>query len=370
MLTSDQFDKFLQPVTGIYATYTQEVIDDIARRLVSLGEPTATAVWQVNRLNASGLLFEDIIARIAKLTGETEEALSKSFLDAGATAMKFDDSIYAAAGLDPLPLNVSPAMAQVLTAGIRKTGGELANLTLTTAISSQSAFLQAADVAYLQTITGTMSYDQAIRAAVKKVASDGLHVIYPSGHRDSLDVAVRRAVLTGIGQTTGQLQTTRAAEMGADLVQTSEHIGARPSHAEWQGKIFSLSGTSNKYSPFVETTGYGTGAGLGGWNCRHSFYPFFEGISENAYNAATRGKPSAQSPPVTYNGKKQTPYEATQTQRHIERRIRYFKRQASALDAAGLDSTIETAKVRGWQATMRDFVNQTGLNRQSIREQI
>ena len=29
-----------------------------------------------------------------------------------------------------------------------------------------------------------------------------------------------------------------------------------------------------KYPDFVESTGYGTGGGLGGWNCRHNFIPF------------------------------------------------------------------------------------------------
>ena len=92
-----------------------------------------------------------------------------------------------------------------------------------------------------------------------------------------MDVAVRRAVLTGVNQTTARMQIARADEMECDLVETTAHMGARPEHMDWQGRIFSRSGKSRKYPDFVKSTGYGTGPGLCGWNCRHSFFPYFEG---------------------------------------------------------------------------------------------
>ena len=179
-------------------------------------------------------------------------------------------------------------------------------------------------------------------------------------------MAVRRTVLTGVSQTTGNLQTARADEMGVDLVQTSAHVGARPDHQVWQGKVFSRSGASKTYPAFVLSTGYGTGAGLCGWNCRHSFYPFFEGISENAYKQAELDSYAGKT--VTYNGKQIPMYDATQIQRGIERKIRLWKRKEGALDAGGFDNDAETAKVKEWQAKMRDFIKQTGLQRQSVRE--
>jgi hypothetical protein len=283
--------------------------------------------------------------------------------------MRFDDSIYQAAGLNPLPLNLSPAMAQVLAAGLRKTNGLIRNLTMTTAINAQHSFIQAADLAYMQVASGAMSYDQAIRAAVQDVAEKGLSIInYASGRKEQLDVAMRRMVLTGVSQTTGNLQMARADDMGVDLVQTSAHIGARPAHQAWQGKIFSRSGTSKQYPDFVLSTGYGTGAGLMGWNCRHSFYPFFEGISENAYSQAELDSYADKT--VTYNGKEIPIYDATQMQRGIERKIRLWKRKEGALDAGGFDNEAETAKMKEWQSRMRDFIKQTGLQRQNVREQV
>jgi hypothetical protein len=370
MLTSDQFDSFVNPVVDLYERYTESVINDIARRLAkNLGNVTDTAAWQMQRLTESGLVYEDALRQLAAITGESEATLRKSFTDAGVTALRYDDAIYRKARLQPLPLNLSPAMAEVLAATLRKTKGVIQNLTMTTAMSAQQAFINAADLAFMQVSTGAMSYDQAIRAAVKGVANDGLTVIdYATGHRDQLDVAMRRTVLTGVSQTANNLQWQRADEMGSDLVEVSAHAGARPSHAEWQGKIYSRSGQSTKYKPFVESTGYGTGAGLGGWNCRHSFYPFFEGLSEPAYSKADVAAMNDKTVPL--HGEKVPMYDATQMQRAIERKIRYFKRQVGALDAAGLDYSVEASKVRQYQAEMRDFVARTRLVRQRVREQI
>lgn len=370
MLTAAQFDQLSVPITEFYEEFAQSIINDIARRLVKMGEPTATAAWQLQKLIESGQIYENVISQLSKITGQSEQILKQTFEKAGVTATKFDDQIYRAAGLNPLPLNLSPQALAVLQAGLNKTNGLINNLVQTTAISSQQSFIKAADLAYQQVISGTMGYDQAIRAAIKNIGASGLEVIYPTGHIDKLDVAMRRAVLTGIGQTTGNLQLARMDDMGTDLVEVSQHLGARPSHQIWQGKIYSRSGNS-KYPDFVSSTGYGTGAGLAGWNCRHSFYPFFEGVSKPALLKEQQEEFDRQNDKVyEFNGKKLTQYEAEQTQRGIERKIRLWKRQAEALKAANLEATKEVAKVKEWQAKMRIFIDKTKLQRQYIREKV
>jgi len=369
MLTPDFLDALPGPILELYREFEDSVIEDIARRIARLGKITGSSAWQAQRLSESGALYDDILARLAGLTGKSELELRRTFQRAGVKAMRFDDDIYRAAGLNPLPLNLSPAMVEVLAAGLRKTGGIMRNLTQTTPISGQRAFEQAADLAYMQISSGAFDYNTAIKAAVRRTAENGLTVInYASGRRDQHDVAMRRTVLTGVNQTVGELQERRAGEMGQDLVQTSAHIGARPEHEIWQGRIFSRSGTHPKYPDFVAETGYGTATGLNGINCRHSWFPFFEGISQNAYDQATLD--SYASKTVTFRDRKLSYYEATQEQRSIERRIRHWKRQAGALEAAGQDASFELAKVKSWQARMRNFVNETGLDRQRVREQI
>jgi hypothetical protein len=373
MLTLDQYDALVEPTLALYSEYETSIIEDIARRLKNLD--FASAAWQTQRITESGAFYRDVLKKLSKLTGQSEAQIAETLRRAGVKAVRFDDQIYKEAGLSPLPLNMSPAMVQVYKATLEKANGQINNLTSTTALTSQQQFIQAADLAHQQVITGAMSYDQAIRAAIRKVAADGVNVIdYATGHVDKLDVATRRTVLAGVAQTANQLQVTRADEVGNNLVAVSAHTGARNkgtgpmNHASWQGKVYSLRGGTRQYPNFAETTGYGTGEGLGGWNCRHSFYPFFEGISENAVTRAEVRSMNREK--VTYQKKQIGVYEATQIQREIERRIRYWKRQEAAMVAAKLDASQERAKVSQWQKTMRDFIAQTDLDRQYVREQV
>ncbi|MDE6833925.1 MAG: phage minor capsid protein [Ruminococcus sp.] len=134
----------------------------------------------------------------------------------------------------------------------------------------------------MQITSGAFSYQEAIRQAVQKTAQDGVRVLYSSGHTDRIDVAVRRAVLTGVGQTCREIGLMNAQECGCDLMEITAHSGARPAHAQWQGKIVSLSGRKGYLSK--SDIGYGTGDGFGGWNCRHDWFPFFEGYSKRNYS--------------------------------------------------------------------------------------
>jgi hypothetical protein len=203
-----------------------------------------SAAWQVQRLSESGMLYDDILKKLEILTGKSEAELRRIFKQAGVKAMTFDDNLYRLAGFSPTPLNLSPAMSDVLTQGLIKTMGVLRNLTATTATMGQQAFLDAVDIAYFEVSTGSMSYTQAISEAVTTIADSGLSVIGYKGRKDQLDVAVRRAVLTGVNSTCAELQLTRAREMGVNLFQTSAHIGARnkgtgpENHEQWQGKVF------------------------------------------------------------------------------------------------------------------------------------
>lgn len=375
MLTADQLDVLPNPILELFERYHTSILEDIARRLANLDY--TSAAWQVQRLNEAGLLYAQILSRLSDLTGQSEDTLKTIFENAGVKAFAFDDRIYRAAGLNPLPLNLSPNVMEALTIGLQKTGGLLRNLTLTTAMSGYDVFIDASDLAYMQVSTGALDYNTAIREAVKSVAEKGLQVIYyDSGHRDQVDVAVRRAVLTGVSQTVGEMQLKRAEDMGSDLVQTSAHIGARnkgsvpENHELWQGRIFTL-GTDPEnanYPDFYAVTGYGTITGLMGINCRHSFFPFFKGISEAFYDEA--GLTDLADRTVTYSGETISFYDATQIQRKLERAIRKAKRVAAPVAAAGLDNSQEIEAIYLAQAKMRDFIRQTGLTRQYQREQV
>lgn len=381
MLSPDYLDHIADDLLVMYAELDELIVRDIARRLVSTGVVTASAERQAIVLRDSGLLYEDVVAEVAKAADASDAQVRALFEDAGMEATKWDREVYLAAGLSPPPIRQSEIAWRTLMAGAKKTSGNLRNLTMTTASQAQQAYIEAATIAEMQVESGAFSYGVAIRDAVKKAAEDGAWVSYPSGHRDRLDVAVRRAVLTGVGQTCAEVGLAYADEMGCDLVETTAHPGARPSHVEWQGRVFSRSGRHPRYPQFEAATGYGTGGGLCGYNCRHSFFPFFEGLSEKAYPRALINQ--YEDMEVTYNGETLKYYDATQRQRAMERRIRERKRIFAGYEEAAkaapnekiradleTDMAMEAMKLKRQEAALRDFLRQTGLRKDGIREQV
>ncbi len=281
MLKPSEYDVLCDDLVKLYDKLDRSIIDDMARRIVKMGGVTEATKWQAKQLQEAGLLYDDIISEISKRTDACERQVRTIFEDAGVQCVKNDNIRYNSAGLRNI-IKLSDSALQVLTAGFQKCDGSLKNLTLTTANTAQQTYINACNLAYMQISSGAMDYGTAIKKAVQNSASQGSWVLYPSGHRDRLDVAVRRSVLTGVGQTVRKISEINAESMGCDLMEITAHAGARPSHAVWQGQIVSLSGKKGYLSK--SDIGYGTGDGFGGWNCRHDWYPFFEKISEQTYS--------------------------------------------------------------------------------------
>lgn len=367
MLTPEYLDSLPEPVLKLFRQVEGDILEDMARRISKMGAVTATADWQRWRLEQLGETREFIYYHLQRLTGKTQGELNALFQEAGGTALYYDDQIYRAFGLTPGKANENPELLQLLNAGARQTQQSFQNLTRTTANTATQQFERALDRAWLQVSSGAFSYQAAIRTAIKSLASTGMQAIqYPTGHVDTLEVAVRRAVLTGVGKTTGEICLAHAEEMGCDLMEITAHPGARPSHMVWQGKIVSLSGRKGYLSK--SDIGYGTGAGFKGWNCRHDWFPYFEGLSESAYPREKLREYENQT--VTYNGKTLSYYDATQQQRYLERQIRRWKREYKMMDAAGQDTTQASMKLAKWRAAEKDFCKQTGLDRDGFRSQV
>lgn len=238
----------------------------------------------------------------------------------------------------------------------RATAQTMKNITRTTARTATLQFENALDTAWLQVSSGAFDADSVIRQAVKRLSEQGTEAVrYPkSRHVDTVETAVRRAIVTGVNQTAAHLQEELADELGCDLVEVSAHAGARPEHAAWQGKIYSRSGQSKKYPDFRSSTGYGTGAGLCGWNCRHTFGPYIEG-SPRVWTDEKLAELNA--PKYEYNGEKLTEYEARQKEKYFDRQIHRWRREEAAMGAAGLDSSEARAKIREWKGRKEDFLS-------------
>lgn len=283
---------------------------------------TAYDKWNIETLQQAGYLLEDIQKEISKATKLQVKEITEAMEDAGVESLSYDDKIYESVGMSPDPLYQSPEMLRLMQRNYEATLGEFRNFTRTTAEASQQLFINELDKFYMLVSTGAMGYTQALKEMIDTIVSEGARVYYDTGHSDTIETATLRAVRTGISQMSAQIQLKRMDEMDVDLVITSSHLGARPSHQVWQGQIFSRTG--NKYPNFVESTGYGTVSGLCGANCRHSFSPFFEGMDNpfEQYDSEENRKL----------------YEKEQRQRTLERRIRKTKREVmgwkEAVDSA------------------------------------
>ena len=372
MLSPEFLAALPESVVALFLQVEEDLLEDIARRIAKMDGITDTAKWQAWRYEQVKLFSSNALQTLATATGKSKAELVQIFREAALETLAADNEIYTGAGLT-VPETLSPTLQNILQSGYLQTGQMMENFTATTANTVTRQFENALDRAWLQINTGGFTYQQAIRKAIQTLAQDGLSaIVYPSGHRDTIETAVRRAVLTGVNQTAAKLQIARMEEMGCEFVEVTAHPGARPSHAVWQGKVFHRGdGTSVNgvyYPPFVQSTGYGTGAGLGGWNCRHNFFPFFPSLSKRAYTNEMLAQLDAKE--ISYQGKDYTRYEASQMQRALERKIRKAKREYLSLDAAGQDTAESAVKLRQARAQLNDFLKETGLRQDNFREQV
>ena len=370
MLTPDYLENVPAAMMRLWQQVEDDILQDVARRIGKMGQITATADWQLWRREQTRLVNREVLKIIAKYSGKSEAELRRIFQVAAAKALEDDDRLYTSAGLDPPGPNEDPALLNLLNAGYEQTAGTWQNLTATTAATVSQQFTAAADRAWLQVASGAFDYQTAVRRAVNGLAAHMAGVTYPTGHRDTLEVAVRRAVLTGVNQTAGKLQIARMDEMDWAFVETSAHAGARPSHAKWQGRQYHRGGAvtyRGKYYPDFETaTGYGTGAGLCGWNCRHGFFAIDPDLDPRpAYTEEELAALDAKN--ISYQGKMYSRYQISQKQRALERKVRAAKKSYLAEDAAGLDTTQSAVKLRQARQNLSAFVRETGSRNDSAR---
>lgn len=326
-IASDLHDYIVQAIVG-------RMMERIGR-----GEKyllTSADRWRIQILQDAGELLENITAELSLYTGKQIQEIRSAMEEAGVKALEADDLIYSAAGLSTVPLWESPALVRLMERNMNASLGEWRNYTRTTAEEAQRLYITECDKAYNRVMSGAVAYTQAVKEAVEEVASAGVAVKYPTGHTDTLETATARAVRTGIAQATGDISLKHMEEMDWDIILVSAHIGARTgdggqnpgNHLWWQGQFYSRTGKDKHFPPFSQT-GYGTGEGLCGWNCRHSF-----GCGDGVHN----------------------PYKDIQTednvrmeklekrQRELERRVRKTKRAVMGMQTAVEQCQDEAAK--------------------------
>lgn len=372
MMSPGEIQAMSEALIQIYTAIEDDLLVNVAKRFSVADEITPDSVldWQVEKLQQLGALNKENLRTIQRYSGKTMQEIERILHDAGYKALELDERIYQAAFSEgylpytPVPVAASPVLQQIIKGAADNTRYYF-NLINTTALqSAQEGFLGIINQTYLETITGVTDYNTAIKKAVRNLADKGItgadYISAAGRHtRNQIDVAVRRAIVTSTSQTAGKMQIQRAQEWGSNLVEVTSHMGARPTHAVWQGRIYSINGGTMKYPNLVDATGYGTVTGLKGANCSHDFYPFFEGLSEQTY------KP--------YNLEENAEvYEQSQEQRTMERAIREQKRRILAADATG-DADGKTAaqlKLKAKEAELKQFIRDTGRTQRTNRQQV
>ena len=373
MLPPSYLDAMPDAFVQLAQQVEDEILQDVARRIGKMGTLTETADWQLWRYQQTEAVRENVVKLLAKYSGKSEATIRRLLKEAATEAMEREDAIYYHYNLEPTPFEESAALNNLLNAGARQTCGTWRNLTATTANTVSGAFERTLDVAWGKVATGAFDYKTAVKQAVDSLADEMPEITYPSGHTDSLEVAARRAVLTGVNQTAGKLQEARMDEMNVEFVETSAHGGARPSHAEWQGRRFHRGGAvdylGKHYPDFEQATGYGTGAGLCGWNCRHTFFAVFPELGDPpTWTEESLQELNARN--IEYNGKLYTQYEVNQMQRARERNVRKWKKRYLAESAAGLDTTDSAVRLKTARQSLSEFAKATGGRVDSARTSV
>ena len=363
MLSPRYLDGLSDEIVEIYAQLEADILQDMARRIARLGKVTESTKWQAQLLAETGALKKNVNRYIKKYDPAIQKEIKAIYNDALIKNARADNRIFNEA----LGHGVSDINAQVMLASIQKTHSDLSRLTITTAYTTEQQFVQQANAAYMQVVTGAVDYDSVMKTACNNLARDGITgVQYRNGQpvRLGIENAVRMNIITGVNQTASAMTMSNCEELGCDLVETTAHIGARPSHEDWQGQIFSISGNNKKYRPF-SVCGLGTIDGICGINCKHSYYPYFEGLEKHY---TQQDLDDMENVTVQYDGKTYTRYDAEEKLRYMERNVRKYKRQALTQEAAGLDNTAARAKIGEWQAKIKDFTQETKLERDRVRE--
>lgn len=333
MLTPEYLYRITEEAEDIASQLHKNIIDKIIARMmarIGRGEDyllTATDKWQIEVLQDAGYLLADIQQELSDKTKRQVKEIKEAMEEAGVTAMQWDDKIYQAAGLSPVPLLQSPALMRIMQRNYEATSGEWRNFTRTTANEAQRLFINQMDNAYNMVVSGAVSYTEAVRDVINNVSEVGMKVSYPSGYKLSIESATMMIVRTGISQAAAEVSLERMKEMDWDIILVSSHLGARigdggqnpENHSWWQGKFYSRTGKDKRFPDFVSTTGYGSITGLSGVNCRHSFG---SGDGEN-------------NPFEQYDTEENRKvYEKQQKQRTLERRVRDTKRKLQNMQTA------------------------------------
>lgn len=375
-MRDDYQKKIADKIASRYRNLELRIMEDIVRRIKKTGEITSTADWQINRLKILGYSSEDIENAIKDTLNASYPEMFELYDKIVEREYVRDKDVYEQVNAQYMPYEENEQMQQNVEAIIRQSKGELENITgslgfyldyngrkvLTPLAEVYTRYL---DTACYEIVSGAFDYGSVLRRTVTQLTNSGLRKIdYASGRADRVDVAARRAVLTGVAQICGKMSNYNAEKLGAEFFEVDWHSGARPTHAVWQGRVYSR-------EQLYSVCGLGTVTGLLGANCYHMYFPYFPGISTRNYTDEWLDEQNRkESIPKEFNGKEYTLYEAKQRQRQMEVAMRAQREKVQLLEKGGADPDevmLMKAKYQGQLNEYARFSRKMGLKEERER---
>ena len=376
MYTAEEIEAFSMIFDNAMRSLEIEVMEDVIRRIKINGEITRSADWQLYRLYELGESKRALKKIIKDAFGFDSKEINHLYKDIIRKGYARDETLYKTKGKPFIPFEKNEALQQYISAIAEQTAETMKNISQSLGFAVKSGDKRAFKpiAKYYQTTldnaingiaTGVFDYNTALKQTVSEMTNSGLRTVdYETGWSNRVDVAARRAVMTGLTQVTAKINENNAEKLGTDMFEVSWHSGARPSHQVWQGRWY-------KSSELESVCGLGSVTGLCGANCYHSYYPVIPGISVPTYTEEELDEMNRQENiPIDYNGKQYTKYEALQRQRQLETRMRAERQKIKLLQDGEADETdimLARAKYRGTSQEYTSFSKAMELPQQRQR---
>lgn len=358
MFTPTEIEALPSAMEQLYRSLQLNIMSDLTERLKANGEEiTSAADWQINRLYELGVSKDEIDSLIQSTLDVSDDEIDRIYDEVVKSGYARNEELYTSKGKEYIPYAENKQLQQLVKAVKNQTKSEYRNITGSLGFAVRNAdntlsftpladfYQRTLDNGLMQIASGAVDYSTALKKAVKAMTDSGLRTVdYASGWSNRVDVAARRALMTGFNQVVAKVNEDNAEQLGTEYFEVSYHRGARPTHQVWQGRVYS--------KKELETVcGLGTVTGLCGANCYHSYSPFMKGIDTPTYSEEELDRMNEEeNTPKEYNGKEYTAYEAQQRQRQLETAMRADRQKIELLTQGGADDdTITGAKVRYFQ---------------------
>lgn len=376
-MKDDYKNKLASKIASRYQDLEERIMQDIVRRIMKAGEITSTADWQINRLQILGYSSEDIEKEIKKALNASYPEMFELYDKVINWEYVRNKDIYEQINAEYIPFEENGQLKQITEAIIDQSFDDLENVTnslgfyldygngkkVLTPLSQ--VYTKYLDVACYDIVTGAFDYNSVLRRVVTQLTNSGLRQIdYSSGRANRVDVAARRAIMTAVSQITGKISEYNAQKLGTEYFEVEWHAGARPTHAVWQGRVWSK-------EQLYSVCGLGTVTGLLGVNCYHTYHLFFPGLSErNWTDDWLEEQNRKENEPREFLGKEYTLYEAKQRQRQMETAMRAQREKVRLLQYGGADQDeiiLHKAKYQGQLNEYSRFCRKMSLTEERER---